>query len=120
MPGSTQPLLTVVWCAVETRHVYACNGKPQCELGDNDISEKAAWSLQSVHLHRQAMRTSASSMPTPTSEQPLTVLRSGAAVQRQRVVRRERDMQRRAYLGGHPASLTINIEHASVGKQFTR
>jgi hypothetical protein len=50
-------------------------------------------------------------------EHSLTAL-CGAAVERQRVVWRERDVKARLspYLVGYPTSVTTDIEHASIGE----
>ena len=65
------------------------------------------------------MRTSASLLSTPTRRAPLNAF-DVAAVQRQRAVRGEREMQRHGYLAGHTTFVTTDIDHARVREQFTQ
>jgi hypothetical protein len=89
-------------------------------LAEGDgTSDRGAWWLQSVRLRRQAMRTSVSSMSTPTTRRAPHNC-AGQCGGSTSACSCGREIQRRAYLAGHPTLVTTDIEHACICKEFRR
>ncbi|KAI0279996.1 hypothetical protein BGY98DRAFT_965992 [Russula aff. rugulosa BPL654] len=89
MPGSTQPLLMVVFVWGETRHVYSCNGKAQCYcaeryryLGEGSVVTPEYAPAPPGHAHECGVVASMTTLTTHLA--PLN------------------------YLAGHPTSVTTN------------